>query len=155
MIGLDTYMNCILINRLLLKVWLMGCATCLICIDWWGQGWPMVPWHLRALAVLYRMLPLFTQYEIFDVWVTISTNVHLPRMFPPRDFLFKATDRMFLNWSALCSNEHVMPANPGAMCRFRYELEQKSTRTFLVLSWRTWISFCFLLLIIFLISNSH
>ena len=41
-IGLDTYMNCILIYDLLLKVWMIMCATCYICIDWWGKGWPMV-----------------------------------------------------------------------------------------------------------------
>ena len=41
-IDLDTYTNCTVIYDFLLKVWLMGCATAFICIDWWGKGWPIV-----------------------------------------------------------------------------------------------------------------
>ena len=88
-IGLDTYMNCILIYHLLLKVWLTGCATCFICIDWWGRGMPMLACPFRALVVLYRMLPIFTKYEMSNIWATVSTIVQLSGMFPPTDFLFE------------------------------------------------------------------
>ena len=80
-------MNCIWYD--LLKVWLVGCATCFICIDWWGKGWLMVACPFQVLVVLYRMLPIFTQYGMFNVWDTVSTIVHFPRMFPPTDFLFE------------------------------------------------------------------
>ena len=42
----------------------------------------------RALVVLYRMLPIFTDYEISNVWATVSTIVLRPRMFPPTDLLY-------------------------------------------------------------------
>ena len=85
-IGLDTYMNCTLICDLFLKVWLMGCATCFICIDWWGKGWPMLGCPFRALVALYRMLPIFTYMS--NIWGNVSTIVHLPRMFLPMECLF-------------------------------------------------------------------
>ena len=87
-IGLDTYMDCILIYDLLLQVWLIGCATCFIYIDWWGKGWPMVAWPFWVLVVLYRILPIFTKYEMFNVLLTVYTIVHIPRMFLPSDSLF-------------------------------------------------------------------
>ena len=37
-IFLDTYLNCILIYAWFFKVSLVGCATCIICIDWWRKG---------------------------------------------------------------------------------------------------------------------
>ena len=45
---------------LILKVRLMGCATCFVCVDWWRKGWSMVACPCRALVVLYRMLPIST-----------------------------------------------------------------------------------------------
>ena len=42
-----------------------------------------------ALVVRYRMLPMFTYYEMLNVWATVSANVRLPRMFPPTDFHFE------------------------------------------------------------------
>ena len=36
-----TFKNCTLISDLLFKVWLMGCVTCVICIDWRRKGWPL------------------------------------------------------------------------------------------------------------------
>ena len=84
-IGLDNYLNCILIYDLFLKVWLMGCDTWFICIDWMRKVWPIVAYPFRARVVLYQILPIFTLYEMFNVWTTVSTIVHLPRMFPPTD----------------------------------------------------------------------
>ena len=31
------------------------------------------------------LLPIFNEYEMFNVWATVFTIVHLPRMFPPTD----------------------------------------------------------------------
>ena len=42
----------------------MGCATCFICVNWWGKGWPIVACPFQALVVPHRMLPIFTWYEI-------------------------------------------------------------------------------------------
>ena len=80
------------IYDLLLKVWLMGCATSFICFDWYGKGRPMVACPFRALVFLYRMLPIFTLYETFNVWSNVSTIVYLSRVFLPfllTDFLFE------------------------------------------------------------------
>ena len=55
-----------------------------IYIHWSGQGWPMVACPFRALVVLYRMLPIFTEYKIFNVWATVATICP-----PPTDFLFE------------------------------------------------------------------
>ena len=77
------------IYDLLLKVWLMGCTTSFICVDWWAKGWPMVDCPFRSQVFLYRMLPIFTLYEMSNVWATVFTIVQLLRMFQPTDFLFE------------------------------------------------------------------
>ena len=46
--------------------------------------WPAL---FKALVVLYRMLPIFTKYETFNVWVNVFTIIQLLRMFPPTDCL--------------------------------------------------------------------
>ena len=69
------------------KVWLMWCAVYFICIDRRGQVWAMVVCPFRALVVLYRMLLIFTWYEMSNVWAIVSTIVHFPRTFLPTDFL--------------------------------------------------------------------
>ena len=71
-IGLDTYMNCILIYDLLLK-----CVWCSVC----------------HLFYLYRLMGKWVAcgglYEMFNIWATASTIDHLPGMFPPTDFPFE------------------------------------------------------------------
>ena len=71
----------------------------LILNDWWvcpivlfvfSDGERNGLWWL-ALVVLYRMLPMFTLYETFNVWATVPAIVYLPRMFPPKDFLSEKT----------------------------------------------------------------
>ena len=37
----------------------------------------------------YDILPIFAQYILSNAWATVSTIVHLPRVFPPRGFLFR------------------------------------------------------------------
>ena len=49
-----------------------------------------------------RMSPTFTWYEMSNAWATVSTIVHLPRIFPPTDFLFEkriglvSMDRLYI-----------------------------------------------------------
>ena len=50
---------------------------------------PMVAWPFRTLVVLYRMLAIFTEYEILNVWDTVSAHIHLPRMFLYTDYIFE------------------------------------------------------------------
>ena len=70
-----------------LKVWLLWYVIYFVCIDRCGQVWAMVVCPFRALVVLYRMLLIFTWYEMSNVWPIVSTIVHYPRMFLPTDFL--------------------------------------------------------------------
>ena len=66
-IGLDTYTNCILIYDLLLKVWLMGCVTCFICIGWWGKEWPIVTCPFRA-PFPGTVCPILNVANIYLIW---------------------------------------------------------------------------------------
>ena len=57
----------------------------------------MVACHFRPVAVLYRMLPISTYYEMCNVWATVSTIVNRPRMFPPTDFFKKRIGQVFMD----------------------------------------------------------
>ena len=103
---LDTYMYSILIYDLLFKVWLMGCANCFIFIDWWGKGWPLLACPFLALVTLYQMLPIFTYYQMFIVWATVSTIVQLPRLFPPTELLNNGLD--LFPWTSFTSCPHTI-----------------------------------------------
>ena len=96
-IGLDTYTNCILICDLLLKSDWWGVPFVLSVLTDWGKGWLMVACPFRALVVLYWMLTIFTWYEMFNLWVTVSIIVQLIRMFPHTDFLFWLD---WFNWTS-------------------------------------------------------
>ena len=67
----------------------MGCATCSICIDWWGKT--MAYDDLPFSDTVCPVPDVNNVYLIwrFNVWATVFTIVHLPRMFPPTDFLFR------------------------------------------------------------------
>ena len=67
----------------------MWCAICIDMFNWWGKGWPMVACPFWALVVLYRMLSIFSEYRLINVWATPSAFFHLPRMFLSTDFLFE------------------------------------------------------------------
>ena len=43
-----------------------------------GKGWPMVACPFRTLVVLYRLLPIFTWYEISNVWAYCFHMVRAP-----------------------------------------------------------------------------
>ena len=45
----------------------------------------MVACPFRALVVMYRILPLFTEYKITNVWYTVARVLHLPMMIAPMD----------------------------------------------------------------------
>ena len=49
----------------------------------------MVAYPIRTLVCLYWMLALITQYEMIKVWDTVSTCIHLPRMFLSTNILFE------------------------------------------------------------------
>ena len=91
---LDTYTNCILIYEILLKVSRTGCATSFTYIGWCEKGWPVVACPFRAMVVLYRMLPIFIWYEMFNISTTVSTIVNITGMFSPTDFLFEKRIRL-------------------------------------------------------------
>ena len=57
----------------------------------------MVVCPFRALVDLHRVLPTFTWYELFNVWDTVSSIVHLPRVFLPMDFPFEWIELVFMN----------------------------------------------------------
>ena len=57
------------------------------------KGCPMTGHPFWALVVLYRMLAIFTQYRIINVWNTVSTSIRLPMMFLSRTILsFRKTE---------------------------------------------------------------
>ena len=89
-------MKCILIYGLLLKAWLMVCVICFICIDWWGQGWPMVACPFRALVVLYRMLQIFMKCLMYGLLYlqlsTLKINPFCAQNVPPDWVNTKAVD---------------------------------------------------------------
>ena len=112
-------------HLIFIKQTCLGCATCFICIEWWGKGWPMVVCPFRALVILYRMLPIFTLYEISNSWATVSTIGHLPRMFQPKDFLFEkriglvSTDLLYIIFTCYIQDnqqEGFRPSNWFLWC---------------------------------------
>ena len=56
-------------------------------LKWWWEWWPVGA--AFSLVVLYRMLAIFIQYEVINVWDTGSVSTHLPMMFLYMDFFFE------------------------------------------------------------------
>ena len=79
LIGLDTHTNCTLIYDLLLKIWLIG--VCHLFYLYWlmGKGMAYGNWLSCTGCCQY----------LLNIWATVYTIVHLPRMFAPTDFLFE------------------------------------------------------------------
>ena len=59
---------------------------------WWVKGWPMAACPLQAPVVLYRMLAIFTYFEIITVCGSVLAFTRIRRMFLSTDFCFRKTD---------------------------------------------------------------
>ena len=71
-------------------------VVCYIKISLAWEGWPMVACPIRALVVLWRMLAMFTEYAVINVWwENVSAFIRLPtslRCFCPRTFSLEKVD---------------------------------------------------------------
>ena len=104
-IGLDTYMNCILIYDLLLKVGLMWCATCFICIDRWGNGWWLaLSGHWLSCTGCYQYL--LNMKLLMSVLPFLHMSASLG-CFHPRTFILKNGFDYF-PWTSIISYLHTM-----------------------------------------------
>ena len=54
----------------------------------WPYGSNIISGHWLSCTGCYQHLLIY-EIEMFNVWSAVSTVVHLPRMFPPTDFLFE------------------------------------------------------------------
>ena len=160
-----------LIYYLLWRVWLMGCAICFNCIDWWDKGWHMVACPFCALVVLYRMLPMFIWYEMFNAWAIVSTIAHL-ECFRPRAFFVKkiiglvSIDLPYIiftyynqdnqqecfrlsNWFSLCLGPWMNHLPPIWWPNFRFMILNESWCVSLTL-WRGIFYWCLVFIIVFI-----
>ena len=98
-ISLHTHTNCIYIYiythirirlyiyNLLLKVWLMGCATCFICIGWYGERdalwWPAISGHwLPCTGWCHHLLNMkCLMYGLLFLQMSTSLGCFRPRTF--------------------------------------------------------------------------
>ena len=55
----------------------------------------LVAYPFRALVVMYRVLAIINWYKMINVWDTVSTFIHLPRMFLSMDVIFEQQIRQF------------------------------------------------------------
>ena len=86
LIGLDAYMNCILIYDLFWKVWLMGCATCLFVLtdgERDGLWWPVLSGHWLSCTGCYQYLlnMKWLMYWLPFLQLSTSLGCFLPRTF--------------------------------------------------------------------------
>ena len=84
-IGLDTFTNCILIYDLFLNFWLMGCATCFICINWWGKAHVGLPFPGTGCSVP-DVASIYFISNVYCMDFCFYNCPPPPRMFPPTDF---------------------------------------------------------------------
>ena len=76
-------------NDLLLRAWLMECATSFICIDWWGKGWTVVVFLFWALVVLYQMSPCLINLKCVMYGLLFLQLSSSPGCFHPQTFFLK------------------------------------------------------------------
>ena len=84
---------------------------------WFNYGWNTditcsnTSWVLlqtfRTLVVLCRMLTIFTQHEVINVWDSVSAHIHIPRMFLSTDSLFCLYQCFihYLSFACYCSSQ--------------------------------------------------
>ena len=59
-----------------------------------GMAYGGLPFLRTGCPVPHVMLPIFTLYEMPNVWATVSRIVHPPMVFPPMDFIFEKRVRL-------------------------------------------------------------
>ena len=73
----------------------------LLCVCWWGKGWPVLTCTSRELVVPYRMLTIFACYVLTYVRDAVSISTTSLRCLCHTDFAFRMTD-----WTS-CHGPHI------------------------------------------------
>ena len=84
----------------------MGYVFSIRMANWLRKEWPLVAYPFWALVVQCWMLIILTQYEMVNVWDTVSEFLRLPRMFCRKSSLtfflsneFVPTDLIYIKFT--------------------------------------------------------